>query len=101
MYYGELYRMSLDGPLLLCISEENIPKIFYEVHGGWYGRHLRGRELTWWETTKGKKRSRVRSGSGDYFSKWVEAAPLKKIIGDKIIHFLWKHIVTWFGIPKS
>ncbi|GAA0144980.1 hypothetical protein LIER_36048 [Lithospermum erythrorhizon] len=36
----------------------------------------------------------------DYFSKWVEAAPLKKTNGEEVIHFLWKHVITRFGIPK-
>ncbi|GAA0156212.1 hypothetical protein LIER_13756 [Lithospermum erythrorhizon] len=35
--------------------------------------------------------------------KWVEAALLKKMKkmkGDNIVHFLWKHIITWLGIPR-
>ncbi|GAA0159804.1 hypothetical protein LIER_16503 [Lithospermum erythrorhizon] len=36
----------------------------------------------------------------DYFNKWVEAVPLKKTKGEKVVHFLWKNILTWFSIPK-
>ncbi|GAA0161982.1 hypothetical protein LIER_18175 [Lithospermum erythrorhizon] len=36
----------------------------------------------------------------DYFSKWVEAVPLKMTKGENVIHFLWKNILTHFGIPK-
>ncbi|GAA0165004.1 hypothetical protein LIER_39894 [Lithospermum erythrorhizon] len=36
----------------------------------------------------------------DYFSKWVKAVPLKKTRGEDLTHFLWKHILMRFGIPK-
>ncbi|GAA0184389.1 hypothetical protein LIER_31677 [Lithospermum erythrorhizon] len=36
----------------------------------------------------------------DYFSKWVEAAPLKKTCSDSIVRFLWKNIITRFGVPR-
>ncbi|GAA0140581.1 hypothetical protein LIER_01897 [Lithospermum erythrorhizon] len=36
----------------------------------------------------------------DYFSKWVEVAPLKKIGSDNIVRFLWKHVVTRFGVSR-
>ncbi|GAA0163585.1 hypothetical protein LIER_19414 [Lithospermum erythrorhizon] len=36
----------------------------------------------------------------DYFSKWVEAAPLKKIGNDSIVKFLWKDVITRFGVPR-
>ncbi|GAA0153211.1 hypothetical protein LIER_11507 [Lithospermum erythrorhizon] len=35
----------------------------------------------------------------DYFSKWVEAAPLAKIKGEDIVRFMWKQVLTCFGIP--
>ncbi|GAA0154951.1 hypothetical protein LIER_12792 [Lithospermum erythrorhizon] len=36
----------------------------------------------------------------DYFSKWVEAMPLKKTGNDNIVRFLWKHVITPFGVPR-
>ncbi|GAA0153676.1 hypothetical protein LIER_11854 [Lithospermum erythrorhizon] len=36
----------------------------------------------------------------DYFSKWVEAVPLKNTRGKEVTHFLWKNILRRFGIPK-
>ncbi|GAA0186030.1 hypothetical protein LIER_33318 [Lithospermum erythrorhizon] len=36
----------------------------------------------------------------DYFSKWVEAMPLKKTGSDSIVRFLWKHVITRFGVPR-
>ncbi|GAA0160132.1 hypothetical protein LIER_16755 [Lithospermum erythrorhizon] len=37
---------------------------------------------------------------GDRSCKWVETALLKKTKLDNIVHFLWKHIITRFGIPR-
>ncbi|GAA0159044.1 hypothetical protein LIER_15924 [Lithospermum erythrorhizon] len=36
----------------------------------------------------------------DYFSKWVEAAPLQKTGSDSIVRLLWKHIITRFGVLR-
>ncbi|GAA0163007.1 hypothetical protein LIER_18984 [Lithospermum erythrorhizon] len=36
----------------------------------------------------------------DYFRKWVGAAPLKKTKSEDVIQFLWKNILTRFGIRK-
>ena len=35
----------------------------------------------------------------DYFMKWVEAEPLANIRDEDAKRFVWKSIVTWFGIP--
>ena len=35
-----------------------------------------------------------------YFTKWVEAIPLKKATGAAIANFVREHIITRFGIPK-
>ena len=37
----------------------------------------------------------------DYFTKWVEAKPLVNIRDVDIKKFVWKNIVTRFGIPHS
>ncbi|GAA0173013.1 hypothetical protein LIER_26718 [Lithospermum erythrorhizon] len=31
MYQGELYKKSVKGPLVLCVSAENIPKVLFEI----------------------------------------------------------------------
>ncbi|GAA0179068.1 hypothetical protein LIER_29923 [Lithospermum erythrorhizon] len=36
----------------------------------------------------------------DYFSKWVEAAPLRSMTANAIEEFLWKNITNWYGVPK-
>jgi len=37
----------------------------------------------------------------DYFTKWVEAIPLKKVTSANMIDFVKKHIVYRFGIPQT
>jgi hypothetical protein len=37
----------------------------------------------------------------DYFTKWTEAVPLKKMTHKGVIHFILGHIVHRFGIPQT
>nr|KYP53504.1 Pol polyprotein [Cajanus cajan] len=37
----------------------------------------------------------------DYFTKWVEAKPLANITAANVQKFLWKNIITRFGIPYA
>ena len=37
----------------------------------------------------------------DYFTKWVEATPLKRITQDEVIRFIQEHIIYSFGLPQS
>ena len=37
----------------------------------------------------------------DYFTKWVEAKTLANIWDVDVKKFLWRNIVTRFGVPKS
>ena len=37
----------------------------------------------------------------NYFTRWVEAIPLRKINEDAVISFLQDHIMTRFGVPVS
>ena len=36
----------------------------------------------------------------DYFTKWVKANPLAKIIEQNDRSFVWKNIICHFGIPR-
>lgn len=36
----------------------------------------------------------------DYFTKWVEAEPLANIQDTDVKRFIWKNIVTRFGVPR-
>ena len=37
----------------------------------------------------------------DYFTKWVETKPLANTRDANVKRFVWKNIVTWFGIPRT
>ena len=37
----------------------------------------------------------------DYFTKWVEAKPLANIRNVDVKKFIWKNIVTRFGVPRT
>ena len=37
----------------------------------------------------------------DYFTKWVEAIPLKTVTSKNIVDFIKEHIVYHFGIPQT
>ena len=37
----------------------------------------------------------------DYFTKWVEAIPLKNVTSKEMIEFIKEHIIYRFGIPQT
>jgi hypothetical protein len=37
----------------------------------------------------------------DYFTKWVEAVPLRNMTHREVIKFVMEHIIYWFGIPHT
>ena len=37
----------------------------------------------------------------DYFTKWVEAIPMKNVTAKDVINFVKEHIVYRFGIPQT
>nr|KYP36263.1 Pol polyprotein [Cajanus cajan] len=37
----------------------------------------------------------------DYFTKWIKAEPLASITTNNVQKFLWKNIITRFGIPHA
>ena len=37
----------------------------------------------------------------DYFTKWVEAIPLKTVTSKNMVDFVKEHIVYRFGIPQT
>jgi hypothetical protein len=37
----------------------------------------------------------------DYFTKWVEAVPMKSVESKDVINFVKKHVIHRFGIPQT
>ena len=36
----------------------------------------------------------------DYFTKWIEARPLRKIMTNEV-KFTWKHLICRYGLPYA
>ncbi|KAK1668307.1 hypothetical protein QYE76_056466 [Lolium multiflorum] len=43
----------------------------------------------------------VLKGRLDYFTKWVEAIPMKKVKSEDVIKFVKEHVIHRFGIPQT
>ena len=37
----------------------------------------------------------------DYFTRWVEAEPLATITESQVERFVWRNLITRFGLPQS
>jgi transposase InsO family protein len=37
----------------------------------------------------------------DYFTKWVEAVPMKSVASRDVIQFVKEHVIHRFGIPQT
>jgi transposase InsO family protein len=37
----------------------------------------------------------------DYFTKWVEAIPMKSVTSKYVINFIKEHVIHRFGIPQT
>jgi hypothetical protein len=37
----------------------------------------------------------------NYFTKWTEAVPLKKMTHKEVIHFILEHVIYRFSIPQT
>jgi hypothetical protein len=37
----------------------------------------------------------------DYFTKWVEAVPIKSVASKDVINFINEHVIHRFGIPQT
>ncbi|XP_027171595.1 uncharacterized protein LOC113771181 [Coffea eugenioides] len=121
---GELYKRSYLGPWLRCVTPETGRDVLHEIHEGLCGAYVGHRMLAkkalllgyFWPSVRQDAQdlgtdiigSFPRSVGGytflvtavDYFTKWVEAEPLRTITGLAIQKFFWKCIVCRFGIPQ-
>nr|XP_023924870.1 uncharacterized protein LOC112036287 [Quercus suber] len=125
---GRLYRRSFGGPYLLCLPPEKVPEILAELHDGICGSHVGGRSLAYRAMTQGFWWPKMQRGAAeyvlkwldilgpfsratgnrrfvivavDYFTKWAEAEALANIRDTDVKRFVWKNIVTRFGVPES
>ncbi|XP_058192093.1 uncharacterized protein LOC131309482 [Rhododendron vialii] len=83
----QLYKKSFSGPYLLVVHPTQVPDILTELHSG---------KLP---TTPGGFKFLITAT--DYFSKWVEAEPLVTTTKVDVRRFVWRNIVTRFGVPYA
>nr|XP_023920168.1 uncharacterized protein LOC112031683 [Quercus suber] len=89
-----LYRRSFGGPYLLYLRPEKVGELLAELHSGW-GLDIIG---PFPRATGGRKFVLV---AIDYFTKWAEAEALANIRDVEVKKFVWKNIITRFGVPNT
>ncbi|XP_075665519.1 uncharacterized protein LOC142635206 [Castanea sativa] len=127
----KLYKRSYSGPYLLCVHPEAVEPLLEELHEEICGSHTGGRSLAhramtqgyWWPNMQKASQDpwpfakwgldivgpfpratgnrRWLLVGTDYFTKWVEAKPLANIRDADAKKFIWKDIVTRFGVPHT
>ncbi|XP_065632975.1 uncharacterized protein LOC136068960 [Quercus suber] len=112
----KLYKRSYSGPYLLCIHLETAEALLEELLEGICRSHTGGGVLnplsSPWPFAKwgldivgpfpraAGNRKYLLVGI-DYFTKWVEAEPLANIRDIDVQRFVWKNIITRFGVPHT
>nr|AAX95395.1 Reverse transcriptase (RNA-dependent DNA polymerase), putative [Oryza sativa Japonica Group]ABA92966.2 retrotransposon protein, putative, unclassified [Oryza sativa Japonica Group] len=110
----ELYYRKIDGVLLKCLSVDQAKVAIGEfgaiqrAPASAMNPIIKSRSFRGWgidmigminpPSTKGHKFILVTT---DYFTKWVEAIPLKKVDSVHAIRFVQEHIIYRFGIPQT
>ncbi|XP_057747666.1 uncharacterized protein LOC130966861 [Arachis stenosperma] len=80
LVHNVLYRRGFSMPLLKCVPTSSTKEVLEEVHSGMCGNHLGARALS---------------------KKWIEAEPLAVATAQRHRKFLYRNIVTRFGVPFS
>uniref|UniRef100_A0A2N9GLY1 Integrase catalytic domain-containing protein n=1 Tax=Fagus sylvatica TaxID=28930 RepID=A0A2N9GLY1_FAGSY len=111
---GILFRKGFHGDPLRCLSLSESQTVMKEAHSGECGEH-QGKKRIWphhgLSTLGGLDLiGPINPPSGgyiwilaatEYFTKWVEAIPLRKATGAAVANFIREHIITRFGIPHK
>ncbi|KAI5322691.1 hypothetical protein L3X38_031763 [Prunus dulcis] len=106
MWNEDLVRKSKDEVLLRCLGKTEYMKVMGETHEGICRAHQGGRKMCWlirrygyfWPTML---KDCIDYSKGYYFTKWVEAKPIKTTTSQEIITFIEEQIIQRFGIPES
>uniref|UniRef100_A0A2N9IY48 RNA-directed DNA polymerase n=1 Tax=Fagus sylvatica TaxID=28930 RepID=A0A2N9IY48_FAGSY len=119
-------RRGFHGEPLRCLSLSESQMVMKETHAGECGEHQGKKRLYqclltlgyYWPTMKKDAADFVKTChtcqapsirlpvvafgffvATEYFTKWVEAIPLRKATGAAVSNFIREHIITRFGIP--
>ncbi|KAI5339013.1 hypothetical protein L3X38_018285 [Prunus dulcis] len=106
MWNEDLVQKSKDEVLLRFLRKTEYMKVMGETHEGICGAHQGGRKMCWlirrygyfWPTML---KDCINYSKGYYFTKWVEAKPIKTTTSQEIITFIEEQIIQRFGIPES
>ncbi|KAI5319043.1 hypothetical protein L3X38_038751 [Prunus dulcis] len=98
MWTGDLVRKSKDEVLLRCLGKKKYMKVMGETYEGICGAHQGGRKICWlirrysyfWPTMM---KDCIDYSKGYYFTKWVEAKPIKSTTSQEIITFIEEQII--------
>uniref|UniRef100_A0A2N9H6K5 Integrase catalytic domain-containing protein n=1 Tax=Fagus sylvatica TaxID=28930 RepID=A0A2N9H6K5_FAGSY len=119
---GTLFRKGFHGEPLRCLGLSESQMVMKETHAGECGEHQGKKRLYqclltlgyYWPTMKKDAADFVKTchtcqvqanlihthpTTTEYFTKWVEAIPLRKATGAAVANFIREHIITRFGIP--
>ncbi|XP_072084471.1 uncharacterized protein [Arachis hypogaea] len=118
---GQLYKRGLNQPLLKCLRSDQMDYVLGEVHEGCCGHHIGGKALVrklvraryYWPSMMSDAQEFVirckKLGPGkvkylivaiDYYTKWIEPEPLANISSANCQKFIWRQVVSRFGISK-
>nr|XP_025678358.1 uncharacterized protein LOC112778234 [Arachis hypogaea] len=111
---GQLFRKGLSQPLLKCLHPDQTDYVLREVHEGCCGHHIGGKALArmliragyYWPSMMKDSREFVRKCvkylivAIDYYTKWIEAEPLASISSSNCRKFMWRQVITRFGISE-
>ncbi|XP_057532826.1 uncharacterized protein LOC130810705 [Amaranthus tricolor] len=118
---NELYKVTKSGLLLKCVTPKEAEYILREIHEGVCGHHQGAKSLAHRAFRAAyylpNALSDAKNGLDllgpfpvalewvkflilgvNYFTKWVEAGSLATITSRKAKKFIWKHIITRFGL---
>eukprot|EP00253_Pinus_taeda_P009215 PITA_09215 len=126
-----LFRQNCDSVLLRCLEKQKAQRVLQELHDGPAGGHFRADTIAhkiihagyYWPTLfrdaheypfeqwgldiigeitpNSSKQHKYILTIADYFTKWVEAIPLKTTNSEAIIEFIDQFIITRFGVSNA
>ncbi|XP_020236489.1 uncharacterized protein LOC109816038 [Cajanus cajan] len=109
----QLYKRGFSTPLLKCLNSAEADYVTREVHEGICGLHSGARTTVskllragyYWPTMNtdcaGFGQCKFLIVAVDLFTKWIEAEPLACISAQQVQKFLWRNIITRFGVPHT
>ncbi|XP_064953720.1 uncharacterized protein LOC135635929 [Musa acuminata AAA Group] len=127
---GRLYKRSFSRPLIRCLEPNEARTVLSDMHEGACGEHMGERALAhkilrqgyYWPTMRQDAKAFVRRCSSCQehariarqpavlftpvdcawpFAQWVEAEPLATITESRVERFVWRNLITRFGLPQS